>query len=78
MTKKDIENELIREWNSNSWYSVSGIAGKIGKTRKTVSNWRELGIKKNGKKIYLEMIKRPCHWYAKGQWVIEFLERINS
>jgi hypothetical protein len=67
----------LNEWNVNQWYSVSGIATKLGKTQKTVSNWRELGLKKGGKTIYLKMIKRPCHWYAKGQWIIDFLMEIN-
>ena len=73
MNREEIELELSNEWNPNQWYSTAAIAGKLGKTQKTVSNWREIGIKKKGKKIYLKMIKKPCHWYAKGKWIIDFL-----
>lgn len=75
--KKELKEEFFKEWKKNGWYSVSGIAGKLGNTTKTVTNWRELGIKKGKKTIYLKMIKRPCHWYAKGQWIIDFFKAIN-
>jgi hypothetical protein len=77
MKQTEIKLELLNEWNPKWWYSTAGIAGKLGITQKTVSNWRELGIKKGNKTIYLKMIKRPCHWYAKGQWIIDFLICIN-
>jgi len=72
----DQETERLaieQDWQKRQWYSAADIAGKLSKTQKTVSNWREIGIKRGKKRVYLRMVKRPCHWYARGQWIIEFL-----
>ncbi len=66
------------EWSPHQWYSISAIASKLGRHRKTVIYWREIGILKEGKPIQLEMVRRPCHWYARGQWLIDFFTRLNQ
>ena len=73
MEQENERLEIEQEWKKCQWYSVADIASKLSKTTKTVSNWRELGIKRGKKKEYLKMVKRPCHWYARGQWIIDFL-----
>jgi hypothetical protein len=73
MEQENERLEIEQEWKKARWYSVSDIAVKMARTAKTVSNWREIGIKRGKKKVYLKMVKRPCHWYARGQWIIDFL-----
>ena len=68
----DYQAFLEKEWNSNQWYSISAISAKLRRHRNTVRNWMYIGVKAEGKTIRLKMKKRPSHWYAKGQWIIDF------
>ena len=74
----NLYNQLTREWNKFRWYSLPSIAKKMGKHRKTVIYWREIGIKINGSPIRLKMAKRPFQWYSKGKWLIEFFLQTNA
>jgi hypothetical protein len=73
----NLSDQLNREWNKVKWYSLSSIASKLGKHRKTVVYWRDFGIKINGAQIRLKMIKRPFQWYSKGKWIIDFFLKTN-
>ena len=72
-----LSKNFNQEWNQIKWYHVSAIASKLGIHRKTIGYWREFGIKINGTPIRLQMVKRPFHWYAKGEWIIEFFLKTN-
>jgi len=72
-----LSKNFSQEWNNFKWYPVGAIASKLGIHKKTICYWREIGIKINGAPIRLQMIKRPFHWYAKGEWIIEFFLKTN-
>jgi hypothetical protein len=76
--KLNLSENFSQEWNKQKWYSVSAIASKLGKHRKTIFYWRDFGIKINGEQIRLKMIKRPFHCYSKGKWIIEFFLKTNA
>jgi hypothetical protein len=73
-----LSENFSQEWNKVKWYSLSSIASKLGKHRKTVVYWRDIGIKIKGTPIRLKMIKKPHQWYSKGKWIIDFFLKTNA